>query len=194
MADDNQSTIDRTQGDVNADERKLEQIVAAALRAVLQSNETGQKLVPLRAVIGQDGIPRLAVEADITVGDSVGIGSQLQVQQVELLAPLTGSPNPGSSYPGTPTDCLKYGGYSVSVTIQRAAADTNVDIFIETSHDGTTWVLQDQVNMAVTAAAATANLHQTYSPPRKFMRVRLVNNTVNALAVTQLVTMLKPVP
>jgi hypothetical protein len=114
--------------------------------------------------------------------------SNTQFQNVETTAALGG----GASFSSPTRNYTHFETMGISVFVQRSVADTNVDVIIENSSDGgVTWREVDRVNLAVTAASPTATANRTYAVTRLDMRVRLVNNTANALLATELITMQK---
>jgi len=148
--------------------------------------------IPYDSTIRSDGKRALAVDTGAAGGGggTVQITENQQVQNVETTAALAGS----GTFTSTARDYLNFEGDGVSVFIQRSAADTNVDVFIENSSDGgVTFRNVETLNLAVTAAAPTATLNRIYGVTRRHNRVRLVNNTANALLATELVTMQKPI-
>lgn len=143
------------------------------------------------AVLDILGVKRLAVDASIsvTIAD-IGVDEMIQVKGTDTVAALGAA----GTFAGVSKDCLSYGGYGITCWIQRGAADANVDVIVEESDDGVTWREVDRVNLAVTAAQTEDKVGRVYSPLRQYMRTRLVNNTANALAGTELYSMLKPIP
>jgi len=139
---------------------------------------------------------RLCVDAGLGGGGGVNatlIGNQ-QVPHIETVIPLSGTGGPNPNFISLAYDLTNFAGYGISVYIQRLLGDTNVDVFVEDSSNGANWRLVKRINLVVTAAEPEATLGRVYSPVRQWMRVRLVNNTVNALLATELCLMLKPIP
>jgi len=123
-------------------------------------------------------------------GSVVSVGGNQQVQHIETETALIGS----GSFTSTARDYLNYESMGVSVFIERDTADTNVDVTIEHSKDGTTnWRTVEVVNCPVTAAAPTYKLDRVYAVTRRYYRVKLENKTANALKTTDLVVMQKPI-
>lgn len=133
------------------------------------------------------------VDADLVIGDTVEISGYTQVQNIETVEPLVA----GASFTGAARDMLKYESFGISAYVDaKPAAAPNVTVIVENSSDGgTTWREVDSVTLTGGGAAgATDKLNRVYSVTRRHYRARLVNNdAVNALDVTELVTMQKPV-
>jgi hypothetical protein len=137
------------------------------------------------------GVWRLAVDCSLAVAANIAVDGNIQVQNDELV-PLA-AVLAGATWNGAVRDCQNYAGFGISVYLARIAADTNVDVVIETSRDnGATWRQMDRQTIALSAAAPTANFNRVYSPTRRYMRVSLVNGAANVNA--EVVTLLKPIP
>ena len=78
-----------------------------------------------------------------------------------------------------------------SITVTRDAADTNVDLIVEHSHDASTWRGVEVTNLAVSVGTPTQEFDKTYVATRRYLRGRLVNNTANGLSTTEFITVRK---
>lgn len=138
----------------------------------------------------KDGTPvdasnPLPVNAIVTVG-SINQG----IQNVESKAPLAG----GATFNGATRDCEDYSGFGVSVHLVGGVVATNVDVVISYSDDnGVTWREAYRQNLIV-GIGVTVPFNQVYCPTRRYARASLVNQTANALAATELITMQRPIP
>jgi len=144
---------------------------------------------PISSVL--DGlIRRLAVDAAVAVAANNALDGSIQVQAVETVTPLAGS----TTFTGAARDCITFESFGISVFITRGAVNTNVDVIVENSSDGgVTFREVDRVNLPVTPSTLSRALNRVYSVTRQHYRAKLINNTANALSVTELVTMRKPV-
>lgn len=106
---------------------------------------------------------------------------------VDTTAPLGGN----ATFTSSTKDSEGWPYFSISVYVERNVADTNVDATVENSNDGVTWRVQDRTNLQLTASQPVQILNRVYSITRRYIRVRLVNNTANALAGTELTTIQK---
>lgn len=149
--------------------------------AVEIKDQTGTRRA---SVVNSGGQDRLAVDAWVS-GGSFSI-PQLQSIERALAAMAAGT------WTGATHDCYTYAGFGVSVYLARIAADTTVDVDIETSDDGVTWRRQDRQRLVIDAGHTTVNYNRVYSPTRRYMRVQLTNNT--AAVNAEVVTLLKPIP
>jgi hypothetical protein len=111
-----------------------------------------------------------------------------QQQMVETTTLLGGS----ATFTSTGRDCITFRKFGVSVFLQRGAANTNVDIIVEDSLDDVTYRTVESVNALLTPVATIVNFNRIYDSTRRFIRTRLVNNTANALAATEVVSTRKP--
>lgn len=109
--------------------------------------------------------------------------SHFSDQIVDTVTPLVGS----GSFGGASRDVKRVGRYGISVLVTRDSIDTDVDVIVENSDDDTAWRHVETTNLVVTAAVPSNDLNKSYQPTRRFMRTRLVNNTVNGLSATELV-------
>lgn len=139
---------------------------------------------------GFDGVDWARKTVSAAGAASVSITENVQIQNIETTAALGAS----ATFTATTRDMINHESYSISVIITRSAVDTDVDVIVENSSDGGAVFREvDTINLAVTAANPTETLNRVYSVTRQDYRVRLVNNTANALSVTELITMQKPV-
>ncbi|MCJ2530698.1 MAG: hypothetical protein LN413_00050 [Candidatus Thermoplasmatota archaeon] len=116
-----------------------------------------------------------------------------QRQTIETVAALAGS----ATFDGAWHDMESAGagalGYSVHVT--RDTVDTDVDVILQVSHDKT--LIREKMldNLPVTSGNPDQQLDvEAEQATRRYMRVRLVNKTVNALSATDLITIRKENP
>ncbi len=118
--------------------------------------------------------------------------SNIQRQAIESVTPLAGS---GTAIGATKDmESTRAGALGVSVSITRDAADTDVDIHVEVSHDASLWRIVETTNLAVTAGALEKQFDKTFQATRKFMRARIVNKTANGLSETEFITVRKENP
>jgi hypothetical protein len=116
-----------------------------------------------------------------------------QVQQVQLVeTPSEFALGGGASFVSPERDYINFESFGTSVFIRRATADTTVLVEWEHSFDNVTFRKFDEVTLTVTAAAPTASVNRVHSVTRRFNRIRLTNQTANALAETELGIMVKP--
>jgi hypothetical protein len=120
-----------------------------------------------------------------------GFGSVATIQQVQFVETTTALGG-GASFVSPERDYINFESFGTSVFIRRATADTTVLVEWEHSFDNVTFRKFDEVTLTVTAAAPTASVNRVHSVTRRFNRIRLTNQTANALAETELGVMLKP--
>jgi hypothetical protein len=124
----------------------------------------------------------VAVVATIT-------GNQ-QVQNIETMVALAG----GATFTGGDRDCINFEGFSYSMFLTGGGVATNIDMILE--HKAAlvdTYREVDRVAALVVGIGADVHLEKIFGVARSFNRIRIVNNTANALAVTEIVTMQKPI-
>lgn len=139
------------------------------------------------------GVRRLAVDATISGAIVVGAITIMGVDQdqvVETVVPLAS----GVTFTGGSRDCDKFESFGVSVFVTAGAGALNVTVAVENSSDGgVTWRPVDSVVLAG-GVGASASFNRVYSVTRQHYRAKVTNNDgVNADAVTELVTMRKPI-
>ena len=137
------------------------------------------------------GVNRLRVE---TVGGGGGgvttsITENVQVQNSETTTPL----GAGGSFTSTARDYTNFEAMGVSVFVEAGAGALDVDVIIQQSTDNVTFRDVETVPLSG-GVGASASLNRVYSVTRIWNRVRVVNNDgANALTVTEVVTMQKPI-
>lgn len=147
-------------------------------------------LVPIFCFKRVDATVTNGAANPVPVSGTIVVSGQPQIQAVETTTPLAG----GATFTGAAQDCINFESFGISVFISRLAADTNIDVIVENSSDGgVTFRQVDIVNLPVTPANPTRILNRVYSVTRQRYRVKLVNNTANALAATECISMRKPV-
>jgi len=120
---------------------------------------------------------------------SSSITGVVQTQTVETIAPL----GAGASKVGVSHDCINFESYGISVFVIAGVGALNVTVLVENSVNGATWRPTDSVTLSG-AAGATGVLNRVYSVTREFYRVTVTNNDgVNALATTEMISILKPI-
>ena len=112
---------------------------------------------------------------------SLNFAEQIVVTEVALL----GSAN----VQGAAQDMARCGSFNVSVRVTRDAADTDVDILVEDSHDATAWRAVETTNLAVSVGTPTQEFDKEYPLNRVWMRVKITNNTANDLSVTEVIVL-----
>jgi len=132
-------------------------------------------------IAGSGGKNRLCVDAGAILGG--------KVQSIATTAALGGS----GTFTTPSYDCQSYAGFAASLNIQRAVADTNVQVVVEHSYDNAHWFAVDTLDLGVTAAIPAAGLSRVYAPVRRYMRVTITNLTLNPLTTTELVITLMPI-
>lgn len=110
---------------------------------------------------------------------------QIIVTQVALLG--------SADVQGPTEDMERLGSFNVSVLVTRDSADTDVDIEVEDSFDGTAFRLVELTNLAVSAGTPTQEFDKEYPLNRKFMRVKITNKTANDLSVTEVIVLKKAI-
>lgn len=126
------------------------------------------------------------------MGNEISGVNQLQVKNVTADGVHAGSATIQVPPSGGNFDMDKYESAGVDAFIERGAADTNIDVIVEKSHDGVIWRNVETTNLAVTAGVPTNSFAKVYAMTRQFFRVRFVNNTANALLNHEYVLMKKP--
>jgi len=112
--------------------------------------------------------------------------------QQQPLVETTAALGADATFTSPARDCLTFRRFGVSVFAQRGGANTNVTIVVENSDDGVTFRTVQSMNFIVNPAGPTVTFNNTYDATRRFMRVRVSNNTANALAATEVSVMRKP--
>jgi hypothetical protein len=139
------------------------------------------EVVPVTLIDPATGLP-------ITI--SVVSTPNPQVQGVDQVLPLAAN----TATPANSRDCILYESFGISCFVKAGAGSLNVTVLVENSLDGATWDPVDTIQMVDPAIGAGQSLNRVYSVTRQFYRVSAKNNdAVNALAVTRLVDMRKPV-
>lgn len=129
-------------------------------------------------VIGGGGIPV-----------TVAISGIQQVPIIESVAPL----GAGATFTGAAHDCTNFESFGISVLAKAGAGSLDATVVVENSFDGLTWEPVDSVTLSGGVGAQSA-LNRVYSVTRQFYRVSVTNNDgANALATTQVGSMLKPI-
>ena len=105
----------------------------------------------------------------------------------QFFTETTAAIGPSASFTSAVFDCEGFESFAISIFLQRNVADTDVDYFVENSLDGITFRQVDTKNLPLSTAEPTQIVNRVYSVTRSFMRVRLVNNTVNGLLATELI-------
>lgn len=145
------------------------------------------------ALIFDGTVWRLAVDAilggPIIIG-AVTIAGVDQDQAIETTTPLAA----GAAFAGASRDCDKFESFGISAFVTAGVGALDVTVLVENSSDGgVTYRFVDSVNL-VGGVGASASLNRVYSVTRQHYRVSITNNDgVNALTVTELVSMRKPI-
>lgn len=169
------------------------EIVAPVTKRYVRAHIVGTILGP-NFEVGWYFLPRASGPTTTSGGSGGGstmtvVGNQ-QVPYIETETAILGSATFASAF----RDCLNYEAYGISIFLQRGAADATLDIYVEHSKDGATNIRQvETISVSLTAANPTFKLDRVYSATRRWYRVRIVNNSANALGATDVLVMLKPI-
>lgn len=142
----------------------------------------------------EDGVPISATNPLPTTGGGGGGGGiitdVIQQQNIETIAPLAG----GATFNGAPRNCLTFESFGISAYAEAAAGSLDVTVLVENSSDGGVTFREVDTVKLVAGVGESRTLNRVYSVTRQHYRVSIINNdAVNALAATELISMLKPI-
>jgi len=167
-------------------ESLLGMLVRAGLQGIDSSAAVGSQAKPIEA----------RAAAAPTDFDETLIGllsnSRLGANAQDFVTDTTTALAAGASFTTGSKDMKNHADLGVNVFVTAGAGSLNVTVELQESFDGATFRVFDTVTLTG-AAGASASLARLYSATRRYMRVRVVNNDAgNALAVTEVGTVRKP--